>query len=203
MYFAQKKFDLKNLENDLGNCCVGCHVYNIYLYLRNCHKYCQTFINLTVRTYKSLFVIMVNYTNAEMADMHFVYGLANGNSYEARRIYQQRYPRRLVPCAETFSNIHRRLAETGTFKRNRNTPGKPQTVRTPELEEAVLQIIDEHPETSTRKIGVTVNASHQTILRILHDQQLYLFHIQKVQDPHPRDFPQRLVLCDWFRQKIA
>lgn len=146
---------------------------------------------------------MVIYTNAEMADMHFVYGLANGNSYEARRIYQQKYPRRLVPCAETFTNIHRRLAETGTFERNKNTLGRPQTIRTPELEEAVLQLIDEHPETSTRKIGVTVNASHQTILRILHDQQLYPFHIQRVQALLPRDFPQRLVLCDWFRQKIT
>ncbi|EZA57139.1 hypothetical protein X777_01745, partial [Ooceraea biroi] len=30
-----------------------------------------------------ILLIMVNYTNAEMADMHFVYGLANGNARQA------------------------------------------------------------------------------------------------------------------------
>lgn len=32
------------------------------------------------------------FTNAEMANMHFLYGLANGNALEARRMYAQRYP---------------------------------------------------------------------------------------------------------------
>ena len=34
---------------------------------------------------------MVNYSNAEMAEMHYVYGLADGNGEQARRIYHERY----------------------------------------------------------------------------------------------------------------
>jgi len=32
-----------------------------------------------------------NFINAEVADMHFVYSLSNGNCRYAQRIYQERY----------------------------------------------------------------------------------------------------------------
>lgn len=143
------------------------------------------------------------YTNMEMADMHFVYGLADGNATEARRIYQEKYPQRPIPCAKTFSNIHRRLQETGTFSKSVDIPGKPRAVRTPELEEAVLNEVSIHPETSTRKMSDMFNVSHQTVLRILKDQQLYPYHIQRVQALLPADFPKRLNFCEWLLQKIT
>lgn len=141
--------------------------------------------------------------NAHLADIHFVYGLADGNAFEAKRLYQERYPNRIAPCPQTFVNLHRRLSETGTFARTSDIPGRPRTVRTPQLEEAVLNRVEENPETSTRKIAEEVNASQQTVLRILHDQQLYPYHIQRVQALLPRDFPQRIRFCQWFLQKIA
>lgn len=60
---------------------------------------------------------MPNFTNSEMADMHFIYGLANGNAREARRLYMERYPNRIIPNHKIFSSIHRRLVETGTLKK--------------------------------------------------------------------------------------
>lgn len=141
--------------------------------------------------------------NAHLADMHFVYGLADGNAREARRIYQERYPNRVLPAAKTFTNLHRRLAETGSFMRTRDIPGRPRTARTPELEEAVLNAIDENPGTSTRIIADALNSTQATVWRILHDQQLYPYHIQRVQALLPRDFPQRINLCRWFLEKIA
>jgi hypothetical protein len=35
---------------------------------------------------------MSKFTNAEVADMHFVYGFCNGNSLGALREYQHQYP---------------------------------------------------------------------------------------------------------------
>lgn len=141
--------------------------------------------------------------SAHLADMHFVYGLADGNSYEAKRIYQARYPNRVAPCTQTFVSLHRRLSETGSFARVSDIPGRPRTVRTPQLEEAVLNRIEEDPETSTRKIANEVNASHQTVLRILQDQQMYPYHIQRVQALLPRDYPQRVNFCQWFLERLA
>lgn len=55
------------------------------------------------------------YTNKEMADMHFCYGLANGSSSEAVRLYRERFPNRQIPDRIFFEEIHRRLREDGGF----------------------------------------------------------------------------------------
>lgn len=135
--------------------------------------------------------------------MHFVYGLANGHAFEARRVYAERYPQREIPDARTFTNIHQRLHETGRVEKSYSEAGRTMSIRTAELEEAVLNEVDEHPETSTRKIAAAMNVSHQTVLRILKDQLLYPYHIQRVQALLPGDFPQRVAFCNWIRQKIA
>ena len=58
------------------------------------------------------------YSNQEMRDMHYVHGLADGNTAEARRLYAERFPNRICPRAATFQDIHRRLGETGQLGRN-------------------------------------------------------------------------------------
>lgn len=145
---------------------------------------------------------MVNFTNAELADIHYMYGLADGNTTEARRLYQVRFPNRVTPDRRTFSNVHRRLRETGTFNANNNLKGALRTMRTPDIEEAVLNCIDVNPHVSTRKIGNQLNISHVLVWRILHDFLLYPYHIQRVQTLLPRDFPSRLNFCRWFLDKI-
>lgn len=145
---------------------------------------------------------MVNFTNSELTDMHFTYGLADGNAYEARRIYQARYPNRILPDPRTFSRIHRRLHETGTFKVDHSAKGVHQTVRTLELEEGILHEIEENPATSTRKIATTFNVSHFLVWKILIENLLYPYHIQRVQALLPRDFPLRINFCEWFLQNL-
>lgn len=51
--------------------------------------------------------------------MHLVYGQSLGNALEARRIYAQRFPNRVLPDRKTFERVDRRLRETG---KNVNTP---------------------------------------------------------------------------------
>ena len=88
-----------------------------------------------------------------MADMHFLYGRANGNSLEACRHYTQTYPNCRPPHHETFTKLHQRLHGSGTFEKRRFDTGRHREVRTPELEVAVLNIIEAQSETSTRKIA--------------------------------------------------
>lgn len=49
--------------------------------------------------------------------MHLMYGLAEGNASEARRLYAERFPSRHLPQRNTFQRVHERLRETGTFGR--------------------------------------------------------------------------------------
>lgn len=106
---------------------------------------------------------MAEFTFEEKTDMHFCYGLADGNALEARRIYQEKFPTRRLPCDKTFSRIHNDVVQTGSFNRNVNVPGRPLTVRTPELEEEILHQVEDNPSTITRKIAAELNLSHKTV----------------------------------------
>lgn len=138
-----------------------------------------------------------------MCDMHFVYGLANGNAYEARRIYEDRFPNRAIPHSQMFIRLHQRLSENGSFKKLTGNNERPRTVATVEAEEAVLNQIEEDPTTSTRKIAEAVNISQSTVSRILKRELLYPYHLQRVQALLPGDFPKRLTFCQWLQEKIG
>lgn len=144
----------------------------------------------------------MTYTNEEYACMHFMYGLADGNASRARRLYQERYPTRRLPDRKTFEGVHRRLCEYGSFARSPRTGGRPKVAR-PEEEEAVLNIVEENPGISTRRLGLQTNLSHMSVWRLLREQQLYPYHLQRVQALSPADYPARLMYCQWFLQQCG
>lgn len=78
-------------------------------------------------------------TNSEMSDMHCVYGLADGNFNEAKSIYQENFPNRVVRDRRIFS---RSLKSKDHFRR-------PAEVKTSQIEEAVAL------ERNTRRIAAT------------------------------------------------
>lgn len=142
---------------------------------------------------------MGDFSNRELANMHFCYGLADGNGLRARRFYQERFPDLPVPHHEKFQKIHQQLCDKGEFyKREKNLPSRNRPVRTPEIEEQVLHEVENNQSTSTRKIAQRLEISHQTVWKILHDQQLYPFRLQKVQKLLPGDLPRRLDFCNWM-----
>ncbi|XP_066253696.1 uncharacterized protein, partial [Euwallacea similis] len=145
---------------------------------------------------------MLNYTNQEMANMVFVYGLADGKCLAARRIYMERFPNHQAPNHQTFKNLFQRLCDTGSLLK---TPGggKPITRRTPEVEEEILRRIEENPGTSTRKIVAVLNISHKVVWTVLKEQQLYPYHIQRVQALLPQDYPPRIQFSQLILQKVA
>ncbi|KAJ8940296.1 hypothetical protein NQ318_000118 [Aromia moschata] len=108
------------------------------------------------------------------------------------RIYAEQYPERRLPHHTTFTNIHKRLREFGKFEKRSHDSGRTREVRTEALEEDVLNLIEESPETSTRKIGRAVNVSHSVVFRILKEQSVtrkeYPYHLQRVQALLIRDF---------------
>jgi hypothetical protein len=82
--------------------------------------------------------------------MHLVYSEARGSGREAQRIYQESYPQRQLPHHTTFASIDRRLREYGSLEINKHMVGRPRTVRTPDLEEAVEDTIEEKPSIGAR-----------------------------------------------------
>jgi len=160
----------------------------------------HVYVRLYVRILHNLYVNMHPYENVELLDMLLVFGEARHNAQEAQRIYRERYPNRQQPSSQLFRKICRRLLETGCFYPT--TGGNANRVhRTPRFEEAVLNIIEDEPSTSTRIIGNRLNVNHVSVWQVLKEQGLYPYSRQKVQALGPDDFQPRLLFCRWLLRR--
>lgn len=145
---------------------------------------------------------MAQFTLTELADMHLTYGEARCSGRRAAQLYSQKYPTRVIPHKSIFQRIHHRLLETGSLRR-RKREGDAYLARTVELEEAVLQQAEVNPCSSVRSIGYDLGAASSTVWRILREQQLYPYRLQKVQTLDPQDYPFRRRFCRWWLQQNA
>ena len=135
-----------------------------------------------------------DYTFAEMADIHFFYSRANGNALEARRLYQETFLNRRLPCSRTFSRIAQCLRERGTFipviegERSR-------TARSVQQEQRILAHGAANPGTSILRISSAQGVYRSTFWRILHEDRLYPYYLQRVQGLKLEDLPRRVRFC--------
>lgn len=146
---------------------------------------------------------MVQYTYQEQADMIFMYGRANGVGQEAARLYLATFPNRHQPNHHTFASLFRKLGETGNLQVQTENRGRPRYMRTIDLEENILNRVEEDPQVSTRQLARILQVAQSTVWRVLHEQLLYPYHIQRVQALSVADYPARLNFCYWFLQQSA
>ncbi|GFX88315.1 hypothetical protein TNCV_1705361 [Trichonephila clavipes] len=59
---------------------------------------------------------MNRYMNAELAGMHFIYDLANGNESVAFQLNVGKYPMKRQPNHQTCTRVYLNLAEHGSFR---------------------------------------------------------------------------------------
>lgn len=145
----------------------------------------------------------VPYTNAEMTDMILVYGYCQQNGQESVRVYIERFPNRRIPNHQTFGAVERRLRETGKFAPTTVNYGRNRIIRTPQIEEEILDRVEEDPSASTRRLALEVGVSKNTVNRTLRQQQLHPFHLQPVHDLLPLDSELRQRFCRFIRETRA
>jgi len=76
-------------------------------------------------------------------------------------------------------------------------------VRELQAEEQVLEDIANDPSSSVRKLAIRLNISKSIVHRILKDQQLYPYHVQRVHAMPPADYPAKVHYANWFLQQPA
>ncbi|EZA47391.1 hypothetical protein X777_16330 [Ooceraea biroi] len=126
--------------------------------------------------------------------MHLMYGLAQGNATEARRLYTQSFPNRYVPGRQSFENVDRTLREFGTLKK-RTSEGRPRVDVV--TEEDVLEQFERNPATSFRTVSYEIGVPKSTIWDILSRNSMYPYHVQRVQSLSVADYSLRLQFCQW------
>ena len=136
---------------------------------------------------------MVEYSNQELAEMHFIYGLCNGNALESVRTYAARYPNRRQPIARTFTGIHRRLCEAGTFVTRRE---RGSSAGGAAIEERVLREIRNNPTSSTRMVEKRIGFPKSTVWNVLHSDNQHPYHFTPVQTINAEDKVHRKAYCE-------
>lgn len=137
---------------------------------------------------------MADFSNRELTQIHYFYGVALGNAREAARLYALQYPDRRHPHHSTFTRVHQRMLETGSALPRREG-NLVQAVRNPELEERVLQEVADDPTVSTRELAARLNENHLTVWRILSAEKFYPYHLQKVHKLYEGDNDNRIQFC--------
>lgn len=143
----------------------------------------------------------LTYSNSEFVDMLLVYGASGENASEAAQMYAERFPLRRPPNRKTFVRLIQRARDTGTLHPHQGRDGGPgRPLRRFNQEQRILDVIEENPYVSTRRIAERpgIDLSQASIWRTIHENELTPFHIQKVQDLRPEDFPNRLNFCHWL-----
>ncbi|EZA49331.1 hypothetical protein X777_12361 [Ooceraea biroi] len=90
----------------------------------------------------------------------------------------------------------------GSFSVSKHDAGRPRSVSTPEAELEVLRRVEENPNISTRIIATELNMNASLVWRILREQQLYPFHIQRVQALIAPGYDSRLAFCRFVLRKV-
>lgn len=132
------------------------------------------------------------FSNREYAEMHFVYGLCDGNASAAQREYRVRFPDRNIPSPQVFTRLHQRLVESGSVQKQHNEVGPAQDVY---VDEEILHRVEEDPEISSRKLAAAIGVSKTKVLKTLHKNKLYPYHFTKVQGLEPGDYATRRDFC--------
>jgi len=90
-----------------------------------------------------------------------IYGACDGNSYEARRMYIERFPNRKIPNSNVFHRLINWVRTTGSVIPVRKNVGADYDfiARTYENEEEVLRIAEENPSISICAISHEIGIS--------------------------------------------
>lgn len=142
------------------------------------------------------------YSVREYVEMHLIYGECQCNAREAARVYAARYPGREVPSRNVFLRLHERMLETGQILPVNNINGGPERyIRNVDNEERILELIEEDPTTSTRRIASRLGIGKSSVNRVLLAYGFHDFKYTRVQKLQPEDYPRRVEFCEWIVRK--
>ena len=109
------------------------------------------------------------FTNAEYADMMYVYGSCNGSATAAVEEYRQRFPMHRIPDRRVFYKVFNTLRECGTLPSAHVSPERARKENMEE-QENILDMLHGmvHRTTSTRKLSTRIGVSGTRVWRTLH-----------------------------------
>ncbi|RZC38805.1 hypothetical protein BDFB_013530 [Asbolus verrucosus] len=87
------------------------------------------------------------------------------------------------------------MRETGNLTPSQRGARRPRSKRTPTLEEAVLEVLDENPNISIHNFTLNSHVNCILIHRILNQEKYHPYHYIKIQALTRDNFPRRVIFC--------
>lgn len=98
------------------------------------------------------------------------------------------------PDAKTIKNALELANEVGLAKRP--IPGRPRSARSQENKEDVVHHFSQRPRQSTRRAGIELNMSHQSILRVLHECGFHPYRLRRRHAMNEADHEARVLFAE-------
>jgi len=98
------------------------------------------------------------FTNAEYADMMYVYGFCDGSVTAAAEEYRRRFPMRRIPDRRVFYKVFNTLHECGTLPIDHVSSERARKQNTEE-QENILDMVQRSPTISTRRLLARIGVS--------------------------------------------
>ena len=108
---------------------------------------------------------------------------------------------RIVPDHHTFTATVQHLRDNGEYRPQMTDRGRQRTGRTLAAEPEILNMVEENPSISVRRLSYRVGVSPFVVWRTLREQGLHPYHLQRVQALKEADLPRRITFCEWLLQK--
>lgn len=150
------------------------------------------------------------YSAEEYLNMIFCYGIAEGNTYEALRLYGIRHPNAHQPRnPRVILNAVYRVRENQPVVPSASTERGQQI--DPQAEGAILEVMATNPRLGTRSAARVLRqrrghrarhfVSHMTVWKALRKDRQRPYMLHKVQALVPGDAARRMAYCRWLLQR--
>ena len=104
------------------------------------------------------------FTNAEYADMMYVYGFCDGSATAAVEEYRRRFPMRRIPDLRVFYKVFNTLRERDTLP-SAHVSFKSARKQNMEEQENILNMVQCSPTTRTRSLSARIGVSRTRVWR--------------------------------------
>ena len=145
---------------------------------------------------------MERHTNGELAEMYFVYGIAEVKGPADERIYQERFSDRRQPDHHLFLRVYQNMCDYGTLRNSVRSESRPRSTRSIVIEENILDMIDTNPSTSIRSISSALGVSRSRVQCVLNAESMHAFHLQRVQLLNSEDYHARVRFAPGIWKKV-
>jgi len=129
--------------------------------------------------------------------MLYVYGFCDCSANAAVEEYHQRFPMRRTPDRRSFSKVLNTSHECGTLPTAHVS--SEQARQHVQEQESILEMIQRSPTTSMQGLCTRLCVSRTRVQQTLHENSLYPYHPQQVQNLHPGDNATHLEFCHWLQ----